>query len=49
MTNDPLDDAERKVWENSYVEDERFKAALRLDRGFKFVGRKLYGYKKTRL
>ncbi len=32
MTNDPLDDAERKVWENSYVEDERFKAALRLDR-----------------
>ncbi|MDQ2084873.1 glucuronate isomerase [Herbivorax sp. ANBcel31] len=32
MTNDPLDDDERKVWDNSYVKDERFKAALRLDR-----------------
>lgn len=32
MTNDPLDDEERKVWDNSYVRDDRFKAALRLDR-----------------
>ncbi len=32
MTNDPLDDEERKVWDNSYVKDNRFKAALRLDR-----------------
>ncbi len=31
MTNDPFDDAERKVWLESYQEDPRFKAALRID------------------
>ncbi|HHW69984.1 MAG TPA: glucuronate isomerase [Clostridiales bacterium] len=31
MTNDPFDDAEREIWLNSYSEDERFKAALRID------------------
>jgi hypothetical protein len=31
MTNDPFDDAERKVWLESYEPDPRFKAALRLD------------------
>ncbi len=31
MTNDPFDDAERKVWLESYREDPRFKAALRID------------------
>lgn len=31
MTNDVLDDDERKVWENSYQHDPRFRAALRLD------------------
>lgn len=31
MTNDPFDDAERKVWLNGYVADKRFHAALRLD------------------
>lgn len=31
MTNDPFDDAEREIWLNSYKEDERFKAALRID------------------
>ena len=32
MTNDPLDDEERSVWESCYKIDSRFKAALRLDR-----------------
>ncbi len=32
MTNDPFDDAERKVWLESYQPDPRFKAALRIDR-----------------
>jgi hypothetical protein len=31
MTNDPFDEAERKVWLESYRPDPRFKAALRLD------------------
>ena len=31
MTNDPLDDDERAVWENSYIKDERFRGALRID------------------
>jgi hypothetical protein len=31
MTNDPFDEAERKVWLESYRPDARFKAALRLD------------------
>ena len=31
MTNDPLDDAERAVWEQGFAADPRFKAALRLD------------------
>lgn len=31
MTNDPFDDKEREIWEKSYVEDKRFKAALRID------------------
>jgi hypothetical protein len=31
MTNDPFDDAERKVWLESYQPDPRFKAALRID------------------
>ncbi len=31
MTNDPFDDTEREVWSGSYVKDERFKPALRLD------------------
>jgi len=30
-TNDPFDDAERKVWLESYQPDPRFKAALRID------------------
>ena len=29
MTNDPLDDEERSVWESCYKIDSRFKAALR--------------------
>jgi|BioPla2DNA2_1021312.scaffolds.fasta_scaffold15469_2 hypothetical protein len=32
MTNDPLDKAEHAVWENGYKKDNRFKAALRVDR-----------------
>lgn len=32
MTNDPLDNHEREIWNNSYVKDERFKAALRVDK-----------------
>lgn len=31
MTNDPFDDAERKVWLNGRKKDPRFHAALRLD------------------
>jgi hypothetical protein len=31
MTNDPLDDLERPVWEQGFSEDPRFKAALRID------------------
>jgi hypothetical protein len=31
MTNDPFDDAERKVWLESYQADPRFRAALRID------------------
>ncbi|MHB8994292.1 MAG: glucuronate isomerase [Armatimonadota bacterium] len=31
MTNDPLDDLERSVWEQGFAEDPRFKAALRID------------------
>jgi len=31
MTNDPFDDAERKVWLEAYRPDPRFKAALRVD------------------
>ncbi|NPV46060.1 MAG: glucuronate isomerase [Armatimonadetes bacterium] len=31
MTNDPLDDAERAVWERGFDPDPRFRAALRLD------------------
>jgi hypothetical protein len=31
MTNDPFDDAERKVWLESYQPDPRFHAALRID------------------
>ncbi|MEN6520257.1 MAG: glucuronate isomerase [Armatimonadota bacterium] len=31
MTNDPFDDAERKVWMNGRKDDPRFHAALRLD------------------
>ncbi|MGE5530967.1 MAG: glucuronate isomerase [Bacteroidota bacterium] len=31
MTNDPLDDQERPVWEQGFMEDPRFKAALRID------------------
>ncbi len=32
MTNDPLDEAERAVWESVYKCDNRFKAALRVDK-----------------
>lgn len=32
MTNDPLDKTESAVWEDGYVKDDRFKAALRVDR-----------------
>lgn len=32
MTNDPLDKIESAVWENGYIKDDRFKAALRVDR-----------------
>ncbi|HEX9059794.1 MAG TPA: glucuronate isomerase, partial [Clostridia bacterium] len=32
MTNDPLDEIERLVWEKGYIKDDRFKAALRVDR-----------------
>jgi hypothetical protein len=31
MTNDPLDDLERPVWEQGFAEDPRFRAALRID------------------
>jgi hypothetical protein len=31
MTNDPFDDLERPVWEKSFRNDPRFKAALRID------------------
>ena len=31
MTNDPLDDLERPVWEAGFAGDPRFKAALRID------------------
>lgn len=31
MTNDPFDPNEKKVWDNGYAKDERFKAALRVD------------------
>lgn len=31
MTNDPLDDLERPVWEAGFKRDPRFKAALRID------------------
>jgi hypothetical protein len=31
MTNDPFDDAERRVWLEGYEPDARFQAALRLD------------------
>lgn len=31
MTNDPLDDAERAIWERGFDPDPRFRAALRLD------------------
>ncbi|MEI6501067.1 MAG: glucuronate isomerase [Armatimonadota bacterium] len=31
MTNDPLDDLERPVWEAGFASDPRFKAALRID------------------
>lgn len=31
MTNDPLDDLERPVWEAGFAADPRFKAALRID------------------
>jgi hypothetical protein len=32
MTNDPFDDAERRIWESSFHLDRRFRAALRIDR-----------------
>lgn len=32
MTNDPLDEFERNIWETAYIKDEKFKAALRVDR-----------------
>jgi hypothetical protein len=32
MTNDPLDKTESAVWESGYIKDDRFKAALRVDR-----------------
>lgn len=32
MTNDPLDDAETRIWENQISIDPRFKSSLRLDR-----------------
>lgn len=31
MTNDPLDQIERNVWEKGWVKDSRFRAALRID------------------
>lgn len=31
MTNDPFDETERNIWLNNYAEDDRFKAALRID------------------
>jgi hypothetical protein len=31
MTNDPLDDLERPVWEQGFRDDPRFRAALRID------------------
>lgn len=50
MTNDPLDDKEREIWNNSYVKDNRFKAALRVDRVLNsweesFIHIKKLGYK----
>ena len=32
MTNDPLDEKERAVWEQGFTTDARFKSSLRLDR-----------------
>ena len=32
MTNDPLDEKEREVWDNGFTADSRFKSSLRLDR-----------------
>ena len=32
MTNDPLDEKERPVWERGFTADPRFKSSLRLDR-----------------
>ena len=35
MTNDPLDQAERLIWEKGFERDARFRAALRLDSALK--------------
>jgi hypothetical protein len=32
MTNDPLDEKERPVWDNGFTVDSRFKSSIRLDR-----------------
>jgi hypothetical protein len=32
MTNDPLDEKERPVWDQGFIPDSRFKSSLRLDR-----------------
>jgi hypothetical protein len=41
MTNDPLDDLERPVWEQGFDRDPRFAAALRLDGLLVFLERNL--------
>jgi len=38
MTNDPLDEKEREVWDNGFTTDSRFKSSLRLDRLFNNAG-----------
>jgi len=50
MTNDPLDQNERGVWEKGYVKDSRFRAALRIDgilnsRESSFPQLRAFGYK----
>jgi hypothetical protein len=47
MTNSPFDDLERPIWENGFLRDERFEAALRIDPvlvDWKATSKKLAGW-----